>query len=450
MEQYDILIIGAGTAGLSAAKEALKHTDKVAIIEGGAKGTTCARVGCMPSKALIEAANAYHTRKKFNNFGIRGAERLSINIPDVLKRVRSLRDHFVEGVVDDMQNYNVIEGMAKFVEPNVIEVNGDNYKADAIIVCTGSHPRVIEELQPFRDDILTTDNFFEQRDLPESLAVIGLGSVGVELGQASARLGVDVTGFNRSSNISGIQDPKINNIAIEILGEEMSLNLDATIDKVEKIDTGYKIISGGNAVEVSSILASAGRIPNVDGLGLKDIAVPFDNKMPLFDKDTLQIKDMPIYIAGDANAYRAIQHEAADEGKIAVRNALGISTKNGRREKLSITFTDPPIAQVGQSYNAIKDTNPIVGEVSYSNQGRAVVAQQNKGQANIYAAQDGKLLGAEMMAPSADHFAHLFALAVQEELTIQSLLDLPYYHPALEEGLRTALIRIEKQRKKGG
>ncbi len=447
MKQYDLLIIGAGTAGLSAAKEAAKHTDNFALIESGPKGTLCARTGCMPSKALIEAAHAYHERTKFENFGIKGAETLSVDIPAVMQRIRSLRNRFVESVKDDMRGFEVIEGKAVFSEPNVLEVNGIKYKADAIILCTGSNPRIPDIFKDFKDDILTTDTLFEQKDLPKTLAVIGFGNVGAEMGQAIARLGVNVTAYQSGDAIAGISDPDINQTAQGLFDKELTLHLKCPVERVERKDGRFQLHSAVETLTVDGILVSAGRVPNLTGLGLEKIGVALDDKgIPEFDPDTLQIKDQPIYIAGDVNADRAIQHEAADEGKIAAQHALGKCNVQKRRTPLTITFTDPPIVQVGKPYAAIKGDNPIIGEASYRDQGRAIVEQENHGKARLYAAKDGCLLGAEMMSPAADHFGHLLALAIQEKLSIQSLLELPTYHPVLEEGLRTALGKMEKQR----
>lgn len=445
MKKLDLLIIGAGTAGLSAAKEAAKYTDNFAVVESGPIGTLCARSGCMPSKALIEVANSYHTRSKFKNFGIRGEENLSVNIPAVMEHVRSLRDHFVEGVKNSMEKYEIILGKGSLVEANVVEVEGRRYQADAIIICTGSTPRIPEEFSSIGDGLLTTDTLFEQKTLPDSIAVIGLGSVGVEMGQALARLGIRITGYNRGTHLANIEDPEIAKVAKKLLGEEMTLHLGAEIATAEKIDSGYRLTCEGESVEVDQILVSAGRVPNLQGLGLKEIGVPFNDGVPEFDPDTLQIKGQPIYIAGDVNADRAIQHEAADEGKIAVQNALGVAEKQQRRVALTITFTDPPIVKVGKSYSEIKNDNPIVGEISYQNQGRARLKDEAHGMVRLYASQDDLLLGGEIMAPAADHFGYILALAVQEKLSLQSLLQLPYYHPVLEEGLRTALGKMEKQ-----
>ncbi|MDB2414816.1 FAD-dependent oxidoreductase [Rickettsiales bacterium] len=235
MQKYDLLIIGAGTAGLSAAKEASKHTNNFAIIENGPIGTLCARVGCMPSKALIKAASVYDQSTKLDKFGIKGGASIFPDIPEILQNVRNLRDNFVNSVRESMNNYNVINAKATFVEPNIIDIGNKKIQADKIIICTGSKTYIPNEFRAYEADIITTDSLFEQKDLPKNMAVIGLGNIGAETGQALARLGISIKAFGRSNIIAGITDEEINKTAQEILKEDLSLHLNSSIENIEKL-----------------------------------------------------------------------------------------------------------------------------------------------------------------------------------------------------------------------
>ncbi|RYF53703.1 MAG: dihydrolipoyl dehydrogenase, partial [Comamonadaceae bacterium] len=179
----DTIIIGAGTAGLAALREVRKSTDRFLIVNEGPWGTTCARVGCMPSKALIEAANAFHRRKNFQEFGIRGADGLTADIPAVLQRIRALRDDFVAGALeatDGLSDHHRISGRASLVGPQTVEIDGTRFATRSIIIATGSRPTVPDEWLAFGDRILTTDTLFEQPTLGPRIAVIGMGPLGVE------------------------------------------------------------------------------------------------------------------------------------------------------------------------------------------------------------------------------------------------------------------------------
>lgn len=451
MKQYDVLIIGAGTAGLSAAKVLKKHGAKYAIIEQNAGGTLCAKTGCMPSKALIDAANTYHARKNFHEFGIEGSEELSVNIPRVLQHVRNLRDGFVKGVLDSMKGEPVIRGHARFIDAApTVQVDDKQYRADAVIICTGSHPRIPEPFKQFESEIFTTDNIFEQKDLPQTMAFVGLGNTGVEFAQAFARLGVDIHAIEASATLAGIADPQINKTAKDILSREFQIDLEMNIEEVRYTQSGFELKSKDKILEAERIFISVGRVPNLKNMGLENAGMTLDEDgIPAFDKITMQVKDNPVYIAGDVNADRAVQHEAANEGKIAALHAIGKGDEKARDVQMKIGFSDPPIASIGKSRDDTNPDNMITGQASYQNQGRAKMMGENEGQIRIYADPGNHcILGAQLMAPAADHTAHLLALAVQKSMTVQELLDMPFYHPTLEEGLRSALTQAFKNLKK--
>ena len=189
-------------------------------------------------------------------------------------------------------------------------------------------------------------------------------------------------------------------------------------------------------------LVTAGRRPNLGRLGLENAGIELDaSGAPKFDRCTMQVGKTSVFIAGDANQDVPLLHEAADEGKIAGQNAASFPKVSAglRRSPLGIVFTDPNIAMVGSTYAQIAVENPIIGEVDFSDQGRSRVMGQNRGLLRLYANREGRFLGAEMIAPRAEHLAHLLAWAHQAELTIPVMLEMPFYHPVVEEGLRTAL-----------
>ena len=448
-EQYDVAIIGAGTAGLSALAEVRKRTDNFVLINDGPYGTTCARVGCMPSKALIEAARSYHRRMVFEEFGIRGGELLTADIPAVLARVRRLRDEFVRGtlkVTDELGDRN-IAGRARFVAPDTLSVAGRIVRADKIIVATGSRPVVPEAWHALGDRILTSDDIFEQADLPARMAVIGLGAVGAEMAQALARLGVAVTAFDLDTRVAGLSDPAVNECAVACLRMECAIHLGAPAELKAEADH-IRVKAGDSAVVVDKVFAALGRRPNVDDLGLELLGVELDERgLPPFNPLTMQIADLPVFIVGDANNYAPVLHEAADEGHIAGRNSVAsLPECYARRTRLAIVFSDPDIAMVGRRFSDLGEGEAIIGEAHFARQGRALAAAANHGILRVYADKvAGLLLGAEICAPDGEHMAHLLALAIQQGLSVYDLLRLPFYHPVLEEGLRAALRELARQ-----
>ncbi|RYF08918.1 MAG: dihydrolipoyl dehydrogenase [Comamonadaceae bacterium] len=441
-QSLDAIIIGGGTAGLAALREIRKRTDRYLLVNDGPWGTTCARVGCMPSKMLIEAANALHLRTTMQEFGIRGSEQLTADLPAVLKRVRSLRDEFVAGTLKPTKDdARIVSGRARLLDAQRVDIGGHVHHARSIVIATGSRPTVPEPWLAFGDRILTTDTLFEQPTLGPRMAVIGLGPLGIEMAQALARLGIKVSAFGTQETIAGLTDPEINATLRKLLNEEFDIHVGGEV-QLQEVAGGIQVSNGTTTVVVDQVLAAIGRKPNMEHLGLDTLGVELDDKgLPPIDPRSLQVGDLRVYVAGDADGDRPLLHEAADEGHIAGINAMGNEARGfQRRTRLSIVFSQPNACVVGRRHAALKDEDIVTGRVDFSRQGRARVAQTNQGRLHVYAQRStGRLLGAELCAPAGEHLAHLLALAIDRELTVQDLLRMPFYHPVLEEGLRTAL-----------
>lgn len=449
----DVAIIGAGTAGMGAYRAARKHTDALCLIEGGVYGTTCARVGCMPSKLLIAAANAAHGAREAGGFGVQVGD-VRVDGAAVMRRVQSERDRFVGFVLEAVEGFDArhrIRAHARFEAPGVLALsNGERVEAERIVIATGSTPQrpgALGRLDAARVD--TNETVFEWPDLPESVAIFGAGVIGLELGEALHRLGVRVRLFARSDRVAGITDPTVAEVARRIFAEDMSLTLSAEvrdiIDEGESFCVRWHDADGGHEARFARVLAAAGRMPNVDGLNLA--AAGFElgkNGLPAIDPTTMQCGDAPVFIAGDVTAERPLLHEAADEGRIAGDNAgrWPEVQRQTRRAPMAVVFSEPQVAVVGEGFSALCGGGGgfAVGQVDFSRQGRSRVIRENAGLLRVYAAHgSGRLLGAEMIAPRAEHLAHLLAWAVQQGLSVHDALAMPFYHPVIEEGLRTAL-----------
>lgn len=432
--KVDVAIIGAGSAGLSALREVRKVTDRFIVIDDGPLGTTCARVGCMPSKALIQAANDFHRCR---------GKGPPLEIPETLARVRALRDRFAGGAADSAKRLGrrLIRGRARFAGPGALRVGKEEFLAKRVILATGSRPVVPEEFRALGYRMVTTDSLFELEDLPGRIAVVGLGPAGLELGQAFSRLGLKVMGFDRSRHLGKLSDPAVSACAARLFSKEIALHLGE--EAALKARGGKVAIrSGGRAYEADLILASLGRRPNLDSLGLEELGVALnEDGLPEFDAGTMKVRGHPVYLAGDASVRRPVLHEASDDGRISGYNSVHRKARCfERRAPLSITFTEPNLAQVGASWDELERGTFVTGEASFETQGRALIMGENRGLLRVYASRrDGRFLGAELAAPAGEHLAHLMAWALQSGLTVFEMLRMPYYHPALEEGLRDAL-----------
>ena len=299
----------------------------------------------------------------------------------------------------------------------------------------------------FGERILTTDTLFEQEDLPRRIAVIGMGAIGVEIAQALARLGLEVAGFDAVEGLAGIDDAEVLAAFRLLIEAEVALHLGAPAE-LEIAGGAIRVTGGGRSFEADAVLVAIGRRPNIDELGLATLGVPLDDKgLPEVDPATLRIGDLPVFLAGDANGYRPLLHEAADEGHIAGRMAAPDAEGSGlcRRTPLSIVFSSPQVARVGAPLSELGDKDVATGSADFSKQARARMAQTAAGLLRIHAEREtGRLLAAEMCVPAAEHLAHLLALAVERRMTVSDVLAMPFYHPVLEEGLRGALRDLAK------
>lgn len=452
MKHYDVVIIGAGTSGLTARREVEKVTKNYIIVDDGPMGTTCARVGCMPSKVLIQVANDYQQTKKFSQVGISGAENLAVDQAKVMEHVRSLRDRFVRGVKEPMVEWSdhLVQKRAQFIGPNELLIGDEKVKADKIIIATGSSPSIPEVWNKFKECFITTDSLFELKELPKSIAVIGLGVIGMEVGQALNKLGVQVIGINQGRGLAGISDPDLQVYVSEKLKQEFPVFYDG-VEMLEITKDNKLLLKTENQVfEVDKALIATGRTPNIHKIGLEKLGLPLDPRgLPEVDRNTLKLIAAPhIFLPGDANADRPILHEAADEGFIAGFNAVNDEQCFKRRVFLGIAFSDPNIAAIGQKYSELKSKNIdfVTGKVSFEGQGRSIVKLKEQGLLHVYVdTQTHKVLGAELQAPDGEHLAHLLAWAISLSLTVEETLRLPFYHPVVEEGLRTALRDAHRQ-----
>ncbi|MDH5765867.1 MAG: dihydrolipoyl dehydrogenase [Gammaproteobacteria bacterium] len=451
--KVDVAIIGAGSAGLYALSQVKRFTDNFVLIDGGELGTTCARVGCMPSKAMIQVAEDFHRKSIFNREGIEGSENLVLNQADAMEYIQDLRDTFVDRTlshsIDQLDDTKLIESNAKFIAPHLLETeDGTQIQADKIILATGSSPFIPSDWKQFSDHIITTNELFELEDLPKSIAVIGLGVIGLEIGQALSRMGVDVTGIDQKMYIGGISDDLVNSTAIDIFNKEFPLWLGHPANVSHADNNRLKVTAGDSSVIVDKLLLSIGRAPNINSLNLEAAEVTtLPSGVPVYNPSTMQTTNPHIFMAGDITGSNALLHEAGFEGRIAGYNAMQKSPVSFRQKThIGITFSDPNIISVGQNLHQLDQATITIGEIKLAPVGRALIMGKNKGIIRLYAeTTSGKLLGASMVSVKGENLAHLLCWAIEMNLTVYDLLKMPFYHPVIEEALQAALYDLRSK-----
>jgi dihydrolipoamide dehydrogenase len=401
---------------------------------------------------LIAAAEAAHAVDRWGEFGLRLDGAVEVDGRAVMGRVKRERDRFVGFVLRGLEGIpseDRLRGYARFVDEHTLKVEGAGHvRFGGAVIATGSSPSIPPLLRAAGDRLIVNDDVFGWDELPGSVAVFGPGVIGLELGQALSRLGVRVHMFGKGGLVGPLTDLSVRAYALAAFQREFYLDPDANVQRIARTGAGVEIdfvdpTGTSQSIQVDYVIAATGRAPNVRNLGLEHASLALDARgVPLFDRRTLQCGHSAIFIAGDANNDAPLLHEAADEGRIAGENAARFPALRPalRRAPLSVVFTDPQIAMVGARWADLDLDRTVAGEVSFEDQGRSRVMLRNHGLLRVYAdAPSGDFLGAEMIGPDAEHLGHLLAWALQSGHTVQRMLEMPFYHPVVEEGLRTAL-----------
>lgn len=281
--------------------------------------------------------------------------------------------------------------------------------------------------------------------------MLGLGAIGLEMGLALNRLGVRVVGGDMKALPAGITDPEIGARAVERFGAELTMWLGQPVEAILQSDA-VGLRSGDQTARVDAVLVALGRHPDIQALNLQQAGVCMDaHGQPVLDTKTLRAGSSKVFLAGDVNGLRPLMHEAVDEGVIAARAAAqSIDGRNiefpSRSTSLAIVFSDPDIAMVGQAYDSLDLEHTVIGSAQGGGNGRSRVIAAEDNLVHLYVdAASGRLLGACLFAVRGEHLAHLLAWAIQRGETVDSLLNLPYYHPSIEEMVQSALKDARRQ-----
>lgn len=364
-----------------------------------------------------------------------------------MRRLKRERDDFLRAIFDELgalADEEKLEGRARFAGPERLVVDDRvEVRAKTVVVATGAASTIPEALSPVRELVLTNETVFDMDDLPRSIGVVGAGPLGLELAIAFARLGVRTAVFDEADAVAGLKDREVRRVARETFGAELDLKLGVRIS-TERAPGGAYVRWTGSGGEGEAtferVLAAAGRPPNLKDLDLPAAGVELDDHgIPKFDLQTLRCGDRPVFIAGDASHDRPVLHEAARQGRLAGLKAARLPdvTREPPPAALSIVFTDPDIAQVGQPLAAL-GAGARVGHCDF-NAGRGQIEGRRGGMIRLWAGADGRIAGGEMVGPGVEHIAHLVAFMVQQGMTPAEALALPYYHPTFEEDLRDCL-----------
>ena len=446
---HDLAVVGAGSAGFSAAITAADQGAQVALIGHGTIGGTCVNVGCVPSKALIRAAEAVHHANTAPRFAGIAAE-AGLKDWNALRAqkdelVASLRQAKYIDLLPAYEGVSYLQGTARLANGGVT-VGGEQVNAGKIIVATGSH-EVVPAISGIEDvPWLTSTSAFELESLPDSLIVIGGGYVGSELAQMFARLGVKVTILYRSRLLPEAE-PEISQALAGYFGDEgITVQRVGEYEAIRAHDGGValSVIIGGAAetIEAQRVLLSTGRRANTGGLGLDEAGVALLANGGIEVDDRMRTTRDGVYAAGDVTGRDQFVYMAAYGAKIAANNAL--NGDNRRYDNLAmpaVVFTDPQVASVGLTEAAARSQGIEVrtSTLSLDNVPRARAARDTRGLIKLVAdGATGRLIGAHILAPEGADSIQTAALAIKQGLTYTELGEMIFPYLTTVEGLKLA------------
>ncbi|MEO6870584.1 MAG: mercuric reductase [Chthoniobacterales bacterium] len=453
---YNLVVIGAGTAGLVTAAGATGLGARVALIERNKMGGDCLNFGCVPSKALISSARLLHQMRNAEPWGVQSVEP-NFKFAEVFARMRDARAELAP--LDSRERFeslgvDVFEEEATFVSPNEIEVSGQKLRARNFIIASGSRAVVPPVIGTSNVPYFTNETIFDDlQEKPESLLIIGGGPIGCELGQMFQRLGVKVTLLDHQKRLLSKEDPEVSDFAREFLeADGVRVLTEVKIESAELTDGRITLRYGGKSVSGDALLVAAGRQPNVENLNLQKAGVQFTEKGVTVDEH-LETTQPGIYAIGDVVGQLQFTHVADYHARIAIRNTLVPFGFLRQKVDYSVvpwcTYLDPEIATVGLTETAAKEQgiacDRIVQEMKEVD--RAVLERAEAGFARVLVKHGSdEVIGATIVGAHAGELIQEFVLAMKHDIGLQKIASTIYAYPTFAGLILKSAEKLNKKR----
>ena len=451
--EFDLVVIGAGPGGYTAAIKAAQLGMKTAIVEKGKNlGGTCLNVGCIPSKALLSSSELFHEAQHgFKSHGIK-AEGVTMDVAAMMKRKNGVVRKMARGI-DYLMNKNGIEhvsGSGRIVNAGEVEVTGGEaartLKTKRILIATGSSVSGLPFLEFDGETVLSSDHAIALGQAPESMIVIGGGAIGLELGSVWARLGTKVTVVEFLPRIAAIFDEDITQALQKLLQKQgLKFHLGTGVESAEKTKTGIKLTAakGDKSLELEAekVLVAVGRKPNTDGLGATEAGVELDERGRIRTDAEWQTNVPGIYAIGDVIAGPMLAHKAEQEAVAAVERMAGKAGRVNYDTIPWVIYTAPEVAAVGLTEAEAKEKGHevSVGAFPFQANGRAVAGAHADGLAKVITDKaTDRVLGAQILSANASELIAEAVLLMEFDGSAEDLARTIHAHPTMSEGLREA------------
>ncbi|MFH5883215.1 dihydrolipoyl dehydrogenase family protein [Halalkalibaculum sp. DA3122] len=450
---YDLLVIGGGAAGLTAAGMGANFGAKTMMVEADKLGGDCTWTGCVPSKTLLHAAKLAQNAREAGKFGLEISS--NVNFSAVMEHVRAKREE-VYREADDPDIYrdmgiDIEFGRARFVDAHTVNIQGDGASRDVssryFVIATGSRATVPPIPGLAEVSYLTNETLFEATEQPETQAVVGAGPIGIEMAQAFQRLGTQVTVFDMLPRILSNDDKELAGMLKERLQREgIDFRLSASVNKISETRSGTVQIAAdieGESANWSgeALLVATGRAANHQNLNLKDAGVDFTKKGITVD-DRCRTSQKHIYAAGDVTGRYQFTHMSEHMAKVAVTNALlKVPMKIDSGHVPWSTYTDPELAHVGATEQQLKENGSSFEtyRFPYDKIDRALTEDATDGLIKVFAKKwNGKILGTTIFGKQAGDLIGEYALAMRNGVTLRNIADTIHPYPTFGLGVRRA------------
>ncbi len=442
---YDLIVVGGGGAGITAALTAGNLGKKTAIIEKNNLGGECTWTGCIPSKALIKTASYAYNFKYMQKFGLNIQGEFELNYSGAMEYVRKVINSVYKEEspeVFEEKGIKVYKGEARFLNKHTLSVNNEKLTSKNIILATGTIP-FIPPINGIEDiDYLTNETIFQLKTLPKSIMILGAGAIGIELAQSLSRLGVKVTVVLRSKRILAKEEEELTGILEESLEKEGIIILRNT--KVEKFERKYEktVVTLKNdkddmtQMEFEKVLIATGRKPALNGLNLDDVGIKYTNKGIVVNKK-LQTSLKHVYACGDIVGPYRFSHMAEYQGIIAaLNNILPLKRKVKYKNVLWCTFTDPELAHLGITEKEARELHGDdikVYKYNYNNLDRAKTDNKEKGLAKVICDKKGNILGSHILGERAGEIIHELQVIKSLNLPISKIQSMIHAYPTYSD-----------------
>ena len=453
MNKFDAIVIGSGPGGYVCAIKLAQLGVKVACVEGNAAlGGTCLNVGCIPSKALLNASHNYHNSiENFSKMGIE-VDRPSVNWSKMLSYKESMIEDNTKGIeyLFRKNKITLINGWASFVDNNTINVDGKNFEADYFVIASGSEPTALNNVKFDERVILSSTGALELKKIPNKMIVVGAGVIGLEMGSIYSRLGTEVTVIEFYDNVLNGMDHDISKNFKAILKKQgFKFLLSCSVSTIAKEKKGVKVTyeqrdsNNQNELSADVVLIATGRKPFTENLKLENIGVEINAKGQVETDSTWRTVAKNVFAIGDVIPGPMLAHKAEEEG-IAVAEIIAGQAGHVNFEVIpSVVYTDPEVAAVGKTENELRaeGVDIKVGKFSFMGNGRAKTVFSNNGFVKVIAdSKNDRILGAHIIGPAAGDLIHEVCVAMEFGASTEDLARTCHAHPTFSEAVREAAL----------